>query len=98
MIKKLSKPTNVIVRLGPLIPTTLYYDNRYTLGSTPYAAPQRYWISTKDLKYAIKNKKVQFLVGTNENLGNFSKSIDPKIFKKVKVNSSKIILKVKNNK
>ncbi|MEO7047244.1 MAG: hypothetical protein ABI091_18220, partial [Ferruginibacter sp.] len=97
MIEKLSKPTDVVVRLDPLIPTTLYYDNRYTLASTPNAATQSYWISPKDLAHAIKNNKVQFIVGTNEDLDNFFKSFDSKIFEKVDVNSSEIILKVKNN-
>lgn len=94
-INLLSKPNDTIVRLDPLISTTLYYDNRYTLACSSDTSTHDYWINTKDLTIAIKDKKIQWLVGTNSDVDAFYKIFNQAQFQKIKVNNQEIILKVK---
>jgi hypothetical protein len=94
-INLLSKPNDTIVRLDPLISTTLYYDNRYTLAYSSDTSTHDYWISTKDLAIAIKDKKIQWLVGTNSDVDAFYKLFNQAQFQKIKVDNQEVILKVK---
>lgn len=94
-ISSLSNPNDVIVRLDPLIPTTLYYDFRKTLAYDPNTNTHGYWISKTDLIKQIKNKKIKWLVGTNQDAQNFLQFANPNLFDKIQANKSEVILKVK---
>lgn len=93
-IKSLSKQNDIVVRLDPLIPTTLYYDDRKTLAYFPDTSTHDYWINTKDLANAIKQHRIKWLVGTNADVEIFFKSFNATLFQKIKVNNQEIILKV----
>lgn len=94
-ISFLTKPNDVIVRLDPLIPTTLYYANRKTLAYSPDTFTHGYWIDTEDLEIQLRRKKIKWLTGTNSDIELFFNTFDKNQFEKIAVNKSEAILKLK---
>lgn len=94
-ISKLSNPSDIVVRLDPLIPTTLYYDNRKTLAYSQDTNTHGYWIGKDDLIKGINDKKIKWLVGTNKDITNIFQIAGKNKFQRIKVNDSETILKTK---
>ncbi len=94
-IKSLTKPNETIIRLDPLVSTTLYYSDRKTLSYFPNTNTRTYWINKEDLQKGILNKKYNWFVGTKAHLEAFYRDFDVKLFKEIKVNESEMILNLK---
>jgi len=95
LISKLSKTGEVVVRLDNLISTTLYYDNRRTLDFAWVIQTNDYWISKEDLLRGIKEKKINWLVGTDSEAEAVMQMSSPSLFQRIQVNSEETILKTK---
>jgi hypothetical protein len=71
-IKELSKPTDVVVRMDDLYPTTIYYTDRKVY-SSPYQKNQQYWlfIYRYTVAQGIKNHEYQWLSGKEDDINAF---------------------------
>lgn len=94
-IKSLTKPNETIIRLDPLVSTTLYYSDRKTLSYFPNTNTRTYWINKEDLQKGILNKKYNWFVGTKADVESFYRDFDFKLFKEIKVDESEMILNLK---
>ncbi len=94
-IKSLTKPSETIVRLDPLVSNTLYYSDRRTLSYFPNTNTRTYWINREDLKKGIENKKYRWFVGTRADIEAFYLDFDSKLFNEIKVDESELILNLK---
>jgi len=94
-IKSLTKPNETIIRLDPLVSTTLYYSDRKTLSYFPNTNTRTYWINREDLKKAVLLKKYKWFVGSSEDVKSFYVDFDQKLFNEIKVDNSEMILNLK---
>ncbi len=96
-IKELTDENEIVVRLDHLYPATVYYSDRRILASPIEGAnTTSYWISKDDLIKAINNKKIRWLIGTNESVNQFIKDNPTIKLNRVNVNNSEAIIEVKS--
>jgi 4-amino-4-deoxy-L-arabinose transferase-like glycosyltransferase len=94
-ISRLTSPTETIIRLDALTPTTLYYSSRKTLSYFPNTNTRTYWINSEDLLKAVEAKKYKWFVGTNEDVATFYSVFDSKLFKEIRIDDQELILNLK---
>lgn len=92
-IAVLTEEDEIIVRLDHLYPTTIFYSDRKVLASPVEAQTREYFISREDLVSKIKNKKIQWLSGTTENVDKFINENNTLKLNKIKVNNTESIIK-----
>lgn len=92
-INKLTKDTDIIIRLDHLYPTTIYYSDRQVLASPEGSSETKtYWISRVDLVKAIEKKKIKWLIGTNRDVQQFQTEASSIKFKLIPVNEEEVIV------
>ncbi|HZE87455.1 MAG TPA: glycosyltransferase family 39 protein [Methylomirabilota bacterium] len=93
-LNELTKPTDTLVRLDYLYPTTIYYTDRHVLVSAEgdEKVTDGYWINRRDLLKAIEEKKIKWLVGEKSSVQQFQTQAKNLEFNSRQINNSEVIL------
>ncbi len=94
-LNNLTDSEDIVVRLDHLYPATIYYSDRRVLSSPKSDTDTRgFWISKKDLTYGIRQGKIKWLVGKNEDAEQFKNSAPDLELKLRRVNDEETIIEV----
>ena len=95
LINKLTKPTDIVIRLDHLYPTTVYYTDRKIIASpVDTQTTETYWINRMDLVKGIKQKQINWIVGKTSDVAAFKATAPDVMFKTITVNDDESILQV----
>lgn len=70
-LTSLTTESEVVVRLDHLYPSTVYYSGRKILASPEDSETKQYWISRNDLRNAIREGRISWITGTQEDTATF---------------------------
>ncbi len=94
IINKRSNYNDIVVRLDQLYPSSIFYTDRKVLSSPDWVSTGGLFISRDDVAKEAQSKQIKWIFGTNDEVEQFLKGRDTKLYKKIQANNEETILQV----